>query len=77
MVTGTVLLAMEFCNFCLHLTILPPPNQKKRDGFSQSFSVCHGHSRIHGGLVIARHNVVCDNILHLIQQSFYPNCVHG
>ena len=55
-VAGTVLVAMELCDFCARILILPPPNLKKYDSCSSSFSVHPGIRCRNGGLVIARHN---------------------
>ena len=56
MVTGTVLSATQFRDFlCVLYNFTPPKIQKKCDGSSQYFSVCHRLICRNVGLVIARH----------------------
>ena len=56
---------------------ITPHNLKKNDGRYQSFSVRHRLSYRHGGIAITNHNEVHAELLHLICQAFYPNCVCG
>ena len=39
----------------------------------QTFLVRHLLRRPNGGLVIARHNEICDDIIYLVKQAFSPN----
>ena len=60
------------------LQCYPPPNlQKKCYWFSQSFYVRQGLRCRHRGLVIERHNKVCDDVLQLARQYIPSNCVHS
>ena len=43
----------------------------------QNFLVRHKTSWPNGGLVITRHNKICDVIIHLTKQYLPPNCVRG
>ena len=43
----------------------------------QTFLVRHVMSCPNGGLVITRHNKICDVIIHLAKQYLPPNCVRG
>ena len=43
----------------------------------QTFYVHHALSCSNGGLFIARHNGICDEIIHLARQAFSPNCVRS
>ena len=76
-VTGTVLAATKFCNFNVLIKKLYPPNiQNKCNGCMQTLLLCHTLIFPNGGLVIARHNEICDKIIHLTKKYFYLNCVH-
>ena len=55
----------------------PPNLQKKCGNCMQIFSVHHVLSCPNGGLFIARHNEIRDNIIHLSKQDFSPKCVCG
>ena len=39
--------------------------------------MCHALIIPNGGLVIARHNDICDKIIHLIKQALSSQCVRG
>ena len=43
----------------------------------QTFFVRHILSFPNGGLSVARHNEIRDDIILLIKQAFYPHCVRG
>ena len=43
----------------------------------QNVLVHHALSCPNGGLVIARHNEIHDEIIHLARQNFSPNCARG
>ena len=73
-VTDTVLLEMEFFDFlCARYNVTPSPNlQSHHNRFGAAFDVCHTLSCRKGGLVIARHNKVCDELLYLSQDLVQP-----
>ena len=62
-VTGTVLEATEFCDFCTRVIMLPSPTLKKYNSCYLYLSVHHRLSCSNRGLVIARHNKVRDELL--------------
>ena len=77
-VTGSLLVATEFCYFNAHIMMLTPPNlQSKYDGCATSFDVRHGLSCIKRGLIISRHNKVRDELLYLDRQNFPSTNVRG
>ena len=77
-VNGTVLAATQFRDFYVIVTMLPPPNlQKQSDRCMQTFLVRHVMSCPNGGLVITRHNEICEKIIHFAKQYLFPNCVRG
>ena len=43
----------------------------------KTFLVRHALIFTNGGLVIAIHNDICDEIIHLAKQAFLPHCVLG
>ena len=43
----------------------------------KNFSVCQVLRCSNGGLIIARHNKIRDEIVHLPRKDFYPHCVRG
>ena len=43
----------------------------------QNVSVRHALGCGNGGLVVARYNEICDNIINFYRQAFSPNCVYG
>ena len=43
----------------------------------QTFLVCHALICPNGGIVIAHHNKIRDEITHIEKQAFSPNCVRG
>ena len=43
----------------------------------QTFLVNHALNCNNRGLLTAYHNEICDNIIHIARQAFYPNCIHG
>ena len=43
----------------------------------RTFSVHHALRCVNGGLVIARHNDISDEVIHLSIQAFSPACVRG
>ena len=43
----------------------------------QTFPVCHALRCPSGGTVITHHNEICDEIIHLAKQYFFPNYIHG
>ena len=55
----------------------PPNLQNKRDGFMQKFLARHTLSYRNGVLIIARHNEIPADIIHLDRQAFYPKRVYG
>ena len=73
MVTGTVLVATEFCDLlctCYYSTPSPPKLQSKCDSCVTSLNVRHTLRYRKVGLVIARQNKVCDKILYLNRRAF-------
>ena len=60
---------------CASYNVNPPNLQNKCDGCMQTFSLCHVLIFPNGGLVIACHNDICDEIIHLAKQAFSPNCI--
>jgi hypothetical protein len=60
-IAGTELLPDEFCD-CLHIQDghTPAGQQPTRDGCGASFNTRHALSCAKGGLVIIRHNELCD-----------------
>ena len=74
--TGTILAATEFRDFkCDNYNVNPPNLINKWYGCLQKFSDCHTLSCRNWGFVIARHNEIRDEIIHLARQAFYHNCV--
>ena len=52
--------------------MLPPLNlHSSCDRCDITFDVCHALSCIKGGLVISRHNEVCDKLLYLFPESLH------
>ena len=77
-VTYTVPLNMEFCIFlCERYNVTPPNLQHKYGCCSQQCFSCHGLSFRHGGIFIACHKEVRDELLYLSQWYLPPNCVCG
>ena len=68
---------INFAILCAHYNVKPPIIQNKCDGCLLTFSVYCTLSCRNGGVVVVRWNEICDEIIHLSIQSFYPNCVHG
>ena len=60
---------------CVGYNVNPPNLQNKCDGCMQTFSVHHALSCPNGDIIIACHNEVRDNIIHLLKQAFSPNCI--
>ena len=76
-VTDIVFSAMEFHDLlCVHLNVNPINPQSHCDRCGIAFEVHHTLRCITGGLVIARHNEVCDKILYLSHRSFNSESVH-
>ena len=74
MVTDTVLTATEFRNFkCDSYNVNPPNPQNKCDGYLRNVLVHHTLICSNGGLVIACHNGIHDNIIYINRQAFYPH----
>ena len=70
-VLGTVLSATELQDFlCARYNLSPVNLQSHCDGCATSFGVTHALSCIIGGLVIAGHNKICDELLYLSQCAF-------
>ena len=70
----------RFINFlilCARYNVIPPTIQNKCDGLFQTFSVRYALSCSNRGLVIARHNEIRDNTIHLVRQVFYPAWIRG
>ena len=65
---------MEFWEFLCGRYNVTPPNLKKMWWVLSVFFICHRIRCRHGGLVIAR---VRDDLLYLVLQAFYPNCVYS
>ena len=66
MVTGKVLVATEFCDFlCTRYNINPPDLLKKSYSCSKFFSIRHGLSYSHIGIVIVSQDEVRDEILYI------------
>ena len=77
-VTGAVLAANKISQFlCAHYNVNSYCPQKYFDGCMQTFLVCHALSYPNSGLIIARHNEIHDEIVHLAKQSLSPNCISG
>ena len=57
---------------CAPYNVNPPTLQKKCGSCLQTFSVRHAISCSNRGLVIARHNEICDKIIHLDIQALSP-----
>ena len=76
-VTGIVLLATEFRDFCVHATMLPPLTLIKCNGCYQYFLVRHVITLRIGELVIACHHEVRDNVIYLSRRDFPHNCICG
>ena len=65
-VSGTVLSATELWDsLCARYNVFPSNLQRHCDGCGTVFGVTHTLSWSIGGLVIARHNKICDKLLHL------------
>ena len=64
-IVSQVLCAKYKCN---------PITFKKNGRCLESFSVSHALIFSNIGLIIAHHNEICDKIIHLTRQAFYPNC---
>ena len=63
-------------NLLLKITRFFSPNlQIKCDHFLQTFSVCHALSCSNRGLIVTRHNMICDKIIHPVIQSLSLHCV--
>ena len=76
-VTSTVLTAIKSSDYwCTHYYVTPPNLQGKCDSWAMYLSVHHGLSCSNGGLVIIRHNKVCENILYLTRRALTSHCVH-
>ena len=74
----TVLTSMGICDFsCARYNVNPPNLQKKCDGFLKTFSDRHALSCSNGVLVVAHHNYIRDNIIHLSRQDLSPNCIRS
>ena len=70
-VSGTVLFATEFWDFlCARYNLSPVNLQSHCDGCGTAFGVTHTLICIIGGLFIARHNEIRDEILYLSQRAF-------
>ena len=70
-VSGTVLSASEFRNIlCACYNVSPLNLQIHCDGCGTAFGVTHALSCSMDGLVIARHNKICDKILYLSRRAF-------
>ena len=75
-VTGISSATTKVCNFNMLIKTLDPPKiQNKCNCCMQTLWLCHMLIFPNGGLDIARHNKICDNIIHLTKQDFDPNCV--
>ena len=71
LVSGTVLSATEFQDFlCARYKISPLNLQSHCDGFCTAFEVTHALSCSIGGLVIACHKKICDELIYLSQRAF-------
>ena len=62
---------------CACYNVNPPNPQRKCDSFLQTFSVRRTLSYINVGIVVIRHNYICDDIIHISRQAFSPNCICG
>ena len=70
-VSGTILSATEFRDFlCEHYNVSPLNLQSHCDGCGTAFEVTHTLICRIGGLVIVRHNKICDELLYLSQCTF-------
>ena len=70
-VSGTVLSATEFRDFlCARYNVSPVNLQSHCDGCGTAFVVTHALRSSIGGLVITRHNKICDKFLYLYQRAF-------
>ena len=75
-VTGTIPAATEFHDFLCSCHNINPPNiQNKCDGCMRNFWLRHTLSRPNGGLIVAHHNDICDEIIHLTEK-LSPLTVH-
>ena len=75
---GTVLITTEFFNVLYARYNVDPPNfQNKYDCCMQTSLVHHALNCTNVDLVIARHNEIRDNIIHLTIQAFSHHCVIG
>ena len=73
----TVLLATEFCDFLFARYNVTPPNlQSNWNGCGTSFNVNHTLRFWKGGLVIAPHNKMRDEILYLARRSINSAALH-
>ena len=71
MVTGTLLVANEFCDLlCARYDVTTPNPHRKCDGRGTYFDIRHALRCIKEGLNIARHDGVHDEILYLALLAF-------
>ena len=74
--SGTLLYTTEFLDFlCARYNVYPLNPQSHCNGYGTNFGVTHGLSCSIGGLVIARHNKICDKLLYLARLNFTPSSV--
>ena len=75
-VTGTVLLGVKFRGFsCAQYNFTPYKLQNKCDCCYHSFYVHHALNIKNDGLVIARHNKVNNELVHLVKRTISLNCI--
>jgi hypothetical protein len=75
-VNGTELSTEEFCDaITIRYGELPLNFPQKYDGYDAPFTLQHALGCKKGGLVILRHNEVCDKLAHLTTKAFTPSAV--